>query len=197
MRHFYHTVRPRSGECGSTMIEAVICMLIICLILFGLLQVFYVTAAQMVTDYSAFRAARSETVGFKEEIVEREGKLKAIAASGRMRFPIDMTSESSSDSYPYSTAVGQFYWERLAIIDYMEMRRTLKYEYWNPAYNVNENHSTSYTVTSSSQGDTFTAYAKFLDYPWIMPMRGAFVTEGKLNIEGKSELSRQSAMYLE
>ena len=196
MRYSISVVRPRSGERGSTMIEAVICMLVICLILFGLLQVFYVTAAQMITDYSAFRAARSETVGFNEEIVEREGKLKAIAASGRMRFPIDMTSESTG-SYPFSSAIGQFYWERLAIIDYMKMRRTLKYEYWHPEYNVNKNHSTSYTVTSVSQGDTFTAYAKFLDYPWIMPMRGAFVTEGKLNIEGKSELSRQSTMYLE
>ena len=128
---------------GAAIVESLLAMFVIFLVLFGLLQVFYVTAAQMVTDYSAFRAARSETVGFKEEIVEREGKLKAIAASGRMRFPIDMTSESSSDSYPYSTAVGQFYWERLAITDYMEMRRTLKYEYWNPAYNVNEKHSTS------------------------------------------------------
>ncbi len=196
MRHSHHMLRSRSGERGSTMIEAVICMLIICLILFGLLQIFYITAAQMITDYSAFRAARSETVGFKEEIVEREGRLKAIAASGRMRFPIDMTS-ASNDSYPYSSAVEQFYWERLAIIDYMEMRRTLKYEYWSPDYNVNENYSTSYTVTSSPQGDTFTAYATFLDYPWIMPMRRAFVTDGSLNIEGKAELSRQSTMYLE
>ncbi len=196
MRYSISVVRPRSGERGSTMIEAVICMLVICLILFGLLQVFYVTAAQMITDYSAFRAARSETVGFNEEIVEREGKLKAIAASGRMRFPVDMAA-GSADSYPYSSAVGQFYWERLAITDYMEMRRTLKYEYWNPADNLNENYSTSYTVNSASQGDTFTASATFHDYPWIMPMRGAFVTEGKLNIEGKSELSRQSAMYLE
>lgn len=196
MRYSINKVRPRSGERGSTMIEAVICMLVICLILFGLLQIFYVTAAQMVTDYSAFRAARSETVGFNEEIVAREGRLKAIAASGRMRFPIDMTSESNND-YPYSTAVGQFYYERLAIIDYMEMTRTLKYEYWKPEYNVNENHSTSYSVTSSSQGDTFTAYAKFLDYPWIMPMRGAFVTDGKLDIEGQSKLSKQSTTYLE
>ena len=196
MRHSHHMVRPRSGECGSEMIEAVICMLLICLILFGLLQVFYSAAAQMVTDYSAFRAARSETVGFREDLVEREGKLKAIAASGRMRFPIDMTSESTG-SYPFSSAIGQFYWERLAIIDYMEMRRTLKYEYWHPEYNVNENHSTSYTVTSASQGDTFTAYAKFLDYPWIMPMRRAFVSDEKLNIEGKAELSKQSTMYLE
>ena len=56
MRHSHHMVRPRSSECGSAMIEAVICMLLICLILFGLLQVFYSAAAQMVTDYSAFRA---------------------------------------------------------------------------------------------------------------------------------------------
>ena len=84
MRHSHHMLRSRSGERGSTMIEAVICMLIICLILFGLLQIFYITAAQMITDYSAFRAARSETVGFNEEIVEREGRLKAIAASGRI-----------------------------------------------------------------------------------------------------------------
>ena len=70
--------RPSLNSRGSTIIEAVISMLLICLILFGLLQFFYYAAAQMVTDYAAFRAARSETVGFDDIRVSMEGRLKAL-----------------------------------------------------------------------------------------------------------------------
>lgn len=186
-------LRLRSG--GSAIIEAVIGMLLICMILFGLLQIFYYSAAQMVADYAAFRAARSETVGFNDEKVSIEGKLKAISASGRMRFPFDMTKGTANENA--TSAVGQFYYERLAIIDYMENRRRLAYEYWNTNYNTSKTHETYLTVKSTSQGNTFTENAVFTDYPWIMPFRKAFVTDGQIDIEGTAKMSRHSVQYLE
>ena len=110
----------RHGERASSIVEAMLCMFLILLLTFGLLQFFYYSVAQMVTDYAAFRAARSVAVGFKEVIAEREAKLKAIAASGKMRFPLDTKSDAE---LPFATAIGQFWYERLAIIDYMEMTR--------------------------------------------------------------------------
>ena len=181
---------------GSTIIEAVISMLLICLILFGLLQFFYYAAAQMVTDYAAFRAARSESVGFKDTLVTMEGRMKAISASGRMRVPYDMTQDEVANQSNTST-IGQYYYERLAIIDYMENRRPLAYEYWAPQYNTSQNHETTLTIKSSNMGNSFTEKAVFTDYPWIMPFRKAFVTDGKIDIKGESKMSRHSAQYLE
>lgn len=208
---------------GSAIIEAVISMLLICLILFGLLQFFYYAAAQMVTDYAAFRAARSESVGFKDSLVTMEGRLKAIAASGKMRIPLDMTDYSNETATSFSSVVEQFRYERLAVIDYMENIRPLAYQYWAPEYNTSPNqksdeddkehktfwdyqtywsensqtHRTELSIKSSNMGNSFTEKAVFTDYPWIMPFRKAFVTDGKIDIKGESKMSRHSAQYLE
>ena len=187
--------RPSLNSRGSTIIEAVISMLLICLILFGLLQFFYYAAAQMVTDYAAFRAARSETVGFDDTRVAMEGRMKAIAASGKMRVPFDMTQDVANESN--TSVIGQYHFERLAIIDYMENRRPLAYEYWAPQYNTSKVHETGLSVKSSSMGNSFTEKMVFTDYPWIMPFRKAFVTEEKIDIKGESKMSRHSAQYLE
>lgn len=180
---------------GSAIVESVISMLLICLILFGLLQFFYYSAAQMISDYAAFRAARSETVGFDDVRVAMEGRLKAISASGKMRIPFDMTKDTANQSS--TSAVGQYYYERLAVIDYMENKRPLAYEYWAPEYNTSKYHETGLSIRSSNMGNSFTEKAVFTDYPWVMPFRKAFVTDGKIDISGESKMSRHSIQYLE
>ena len=195
MKHHVHRKRFPFFLRGSAIIEAVISMLLICMILFGLLQFFYYAAAQMVTDYAAFRAARSEAVGFDDIRVSMEGHLKAISASGRMRRPFDMTQDVANQSN--TSAIGQFRFERLAIIDYMENRRPLAYEYWAHQFNTSKVHETALSIKSSSMGNSLKEEAVFTDYPWIMPFRKAFVTDGKIDIKGESKMSRHSAQYLE
>lgn len=206
MKHHVHRKRFPFFLRGSAIVEAVISMLLICMILFGLLQFFYYAAAQMVTDYAAFRAARSESVGFKDALVTMEGRLKAISASGRMRKPLDLTYDEDEDgneikpNYSFSSVIDQFRFERLAIIDFMENKRPLEYEYWEPKekdMNDDTKFQTRLTIKSSSMGNSFTEKTVFTDYPWIMPFRKAFVTDGKIDIKGESKMSRHSAQYLE
>lgn len=223
MKHYVHRKRFPFILRGSAIIEAVISMLLICMILFGLLQFFYYAVAQMVTDYAAFRAARSETVGFDDIRVGMEGRMKVIAASGKMRVPLDMTDYLNEAAVSFASAVDQFRYERLAIIDYMENKRPLAYQYWAPEYNVSanqksdeddkeqktfwdyqtywdensRNHKTGFSIKSSSMGNSFTEKAVFTDYPWVMPFRKAFITDGKIDIKGESKMSRHSAQYLE
>jgi hypothetical protein len=52
-----------------------ISLMLLCLILFGLLQIVYLSVAQMFTQYSAYKAARAYTVGFADHIVELVGIL--------------------------------------------------------------------------------------------------------------------------
>lgn len=188
----------RHGERASSIVEAILCMFLILLLTFGLLQFFYYSVAQMVTDYAAFRAARSVAVGFKEVIAEREAKLKAIAASGKMRFPLDTKSDAE---LPFATAIGQFWYERLAIIDYMEMTRDLRYDYWTAEEKKNDSDdnsaSTSFELKTKEVGSSLATTATFYDYPWIMPFRGAFLNTGKLDISAEAELANHAAAFTE
>ena len=198
-------IRPRirKGERASSIVEAMLCMLLLLLLTFGLLQFFYYSVAQMVTDYAAFRAARSATVGFREDAYQREARLKVIPAAGQMRSPVDLINADAS-SLPFKTAIEQFYYERLLIMDYMRGHQGgLRYQYWWPgdgsSDELSEKYKTSFSTELTNQGDTFTARSTFSDYPWIMPFRGAFQTqtEGKLNISSEAAMSRQSSAYLE
>ena len=194
--------RIRYGERASSIVEAMLCMLLLLLLTFGLLQFFYYAVAQMVTDYAAFRAARSATVGFREDDYQREARLKVIPAAGQMRSPVDLVNGDAS-SLPFKTAIEQFYYERLLILDYMRGHQGgLRYQYWwstDASDELSTRYKTSFSTELSNQGDSFTAHSTFTDYPWIMPFRGAFQpeTKGRLDITGEAKMSRQSAAYLE
>lgn len=197
-------MRPhiRSGERASSIVEAMLCMFLLLLLTFGLLQFFYYSVAQMVTDYAAFRAARSATVGFREDAYQREARLKVIPAAGQMRNPVDLINGDPA-SFPFKTAIEQFYYEKLVILDYLRLHQDgLRYQYWWSTEgddDLSKEYKTSFGTELTQQGDTFTARSYFNDYPWIMPFRGAFrsQTDGKLNISGEAKMSKQSTAYLE
>ncbi len=201
-------MRPqiRKGERASAIVEAVICMLLLLLVTFGLLQIFYYSAAQMITDYAAFRAARSAMVGFNESQFKREAKLKAIPASGHMRKPIDTLKVGANDFF--STPISQFYYEKIVIRDYLsEDYPKISYQYWNKnedpdndeQKDPSKGYETFFETEVSEQGDAFTAKSTFYDYPWAIPFREAFLprTGGKINIQSEVKMSRHSTVYLE
>jgi hypothetical protein len=112
------------NESGQAIVETMLTMIIICLLLFGLLQVFQIAVADMVTSYSAFTAGRSYAVGFSadgggapwyRQLVYKAARVAAIGASGKRIFP-------SNDDLGDEQAVIQRY---LSDTD-----QWLEYEYW-------------------------------------------------------------------
>ncbi len=75
----------RKNEEGQAIIESLIALILVCLVFFGLMQVFYLSVANMTTEYASFCAARSKTVGFRDELVRRATKVALIPASGRLK----------------------------------------------------------------------------------------------------------------
>ena len=73
----------RKGEHGSAILESFLSMILLGMILFGILQLFQLVLADMVTDYAAFRGARSAAVGFRDEYAIRE----ALSNPHRSRAP--------------------------------------------------------------------------------------------------------------
>lgn len=113
--------RAHRARGGQGMVENLLAMLMLCLILVGLLQVFHLAVAQLLTRYSSFCGARSYAVGFADYLTRRSVMVGAIGGSGKLVWP---------DNQEYGSPVEQYYAERLLIPEYIQGIRWLEYEYW-------------------------------------------------------------------
>ena len=83
----FRAIQKCHGERGSAILESFLSMILLGMILFGILQLFQLAVADMVTDYAAFRGARSAAVGFRDEYAIREALIKSAPVSGPMVAP--------------------------------------------------------------------------------------------------------------
>jgi len=122
----------RKGEHGAAILETFLAMVLLGMILFGILQIFQLALADLVTDYAAFRGARSAAVGFKEQYVRREVFVKAAPVAGHLLEP-------DQQGYPDWNRTET---EKALLEDYMNARpRRIEYAYWNKG---DVNYHTSY-----------------------------------------------------
>lgn len=158
----------KGKESGQAIVETTLTMIIICLLLFGLLQIFQIAVADMVTKYTAFYGARSYAVGFScdesgpwwRRLVYKASRVRAIPASGKRIIPEGFDNEHS------------VIWRYLT-----ENEQWLEYEYWwgeneydytfyregveppTTSFSINVNEPLTYTVEMD---------ARFSDYPFPM-----------------------------
>lgn len=203
--------RKRRSERGSAIVESVFTLLVLCLILFGLLQIFQLASAQMISDYASFRVARSAAVGFNDYFSSREGKVKAIGASGAMLYP-----EQSSF---FSSQVHQFAYERIAIEDFMDGTRWLEYERWGghsskhndyrcPLYGKDigaagegsckcrTDSSSRLSISTNNATSEIRSNLIFHHFPLNMPMRDFFSASATFDLKASSEMANYSMDYL-
>lgn len=69
------------------MIESIIVLMLMCVVFFGVFQLFYAAAARDILDHAAARAARARTVGFNRWMVQKAVRVAAIPVSGKMTMP--------------------------------------------------------------------------------------------------------------
>jgi hypothetical protein len=177
-------------------------MIVLCILLFGLLQVFQIAVANLLTSYSAFTANRSYVVGFSNEsgpwyreLVHKSARVAAIGASGKRIFPSGDEGE---------VAVIKRYLE--------DTDQWLEYEYWwgeneyddmfyrsdvdPPSTNIGYNTNTN-SATGIAQ---MTVY--FNDYPFAImdlmdPDRVWFDTvENSRRIEQSASLYDHAADFM-
>lgn len=201
------TTGPDSSGCkrthlqrGSSIVEGVIAILLICMILFGLLQVFLLYTAQEFTDYSAFRTARSISVGFNDTLARVEARTRAIPVSGRVLTPSDLKASSYSDfftssSYKQGDGVYEYYYRmRRAIRNYMEGYRYMECEYW---MGEQDPYYTKLEAGLKRKNEEVSAKVEFEKYPLRLPFARAFVPESVQDISATVELKNHSKLYLE
>lgn len=72
---------------GSAIVESCLVMAVLCLILFGILQVSYLVAARNVINYSAVATARAAAVGMNDFMLHKVSHYAAIPAAGPIYTP--------------------------------------------------------------------------------------------------------------
>jgi hypothetical protein len=106
---------------GSTIVESMVCMLLLCLVLFSLLQVFNWSLAKIICQFSSFYAAKGRGLGYAYYPIESACRARAIPVSGKDT----LNTEPSPSTYGYRDIMQE------KIRSYMGTPSTLNYEYWS------------------------------------------------------------------
>jgi len=185
---------------GQTVLESMLCSIILIIMLVGLLQIFHLTVAKLLTDYSAFRTARSYCVGFRDYLQERSARVGAIGASGKIISP---------DNDAFTDPMAQFAAEELMIPEYISGTRWLEYEYWqgenqyDPAYydsatpprtSLSDNHSLN-AQGSVVMNVTFSNYP-FPFFDLFDKNRVIFEVDESTDVVGSSRMTNHASSYL-
>lgn len=193
----------RNGARGQSALESLLCMIVLCLVLFGLLQIFNLAVAKFLTYYSAYRTSRSYSVGFADYLLDRSAQVAAIGASGKIVEP---------NNRGYTGLVQQFGAESFMIPEYINGTSWLEYEFWggensyDPDYynpNVRPPQTYLYQSSAMSLGGAVDTDVGFNDYPFTLfdlmdKDRIWFGSVGNATqIDGEATFVNHSADYLE
>jgi hypothetical protein len=86
-------VKRFGSKKGSAMVESCLVMALLCLILFGILQVSYLVASRNVINYSAVATARAASVGLNDFMLHKVSHYTAIPAAGPVETPLGFSGE--------------------------------------------------------------------------------------------------------
>ena len=117
-------MRKKRAERGATILESLICILFLCLIFFGLMQIFQWSMAQMLTEYSSFYTTKAYSLGYSRSIIERASRVAITGASGRDMSAVPTVAPFTQSNL--STAAEEY-------MSYGQYgSRSINFEYWEP-----------------------------------------------------------------
>ena len=76
-------MRKKKTERGATILESLISIMLLCLIFFGLMQIFQWSVAQMLAEYSSFYAAKTYSQGYASNLVKHYSQGAIAGTSGK------------------------------------------------------------------------------------------------------------------
>ena len=195
----------RKGEHGSAILESFLSMILLGMILFGILQLFQLVLTDMITDYVAFRGARSAAVGFDDTLAIREALVKAAPVSGNLILP----EPENYTGWSVDT-------EKTFLQEYMRGDIKMEYANWIGEDRFHTNYhcpdygkpiiggcsicscNTNHYVSASARGfDTMRFHFEFVNYPLNIPLHDWLTGRDSINITGDAELTNHSSAFLD
>lgn len=117
-------MRKKNSERGATILESLMCILLLCLIFFGLMQIFQWSMAKMLSQYSSFYAAKAYSLGYSRSIVERASRIAITGASGEDISAVPTVAPFSQQNLSDAAEEYMFYGKYGP--------HAINYEYWEP-----------------------------------------------------------------
>lgn len=200
---FSGRTRNRSGQ---ALIESCLVLVLLCLILFGALQVSRLFAAREILDYAAARGARAQTVGFNRFMVFKTIRVGAIPNAGPLTSPDYVGPLSSAGDSDWSVSGGGARWSYalsaqpvspqqaiesariplyLGGTRYGELPAILDYERWN-------------SIAHRTGGDDGQRVRVRVnqDFPLAFPFHRTFYAADTVPLEGRCDLENHASFYL-
>lgn len=197
--------RPTASRRGSVMIESPVILLLLCIIVFGSLQVAHLFAARDIMDHAAFSVARARAVGFNSFMIRKVGRVAMIPNAGRMTAPEIEREPGAAQSIARASA-GEA-WDRAlrsrptspqAAVEaariplYLlaghagDLPATLDYEDWD-----------------ATQGRAQAGVAGLIrgrtqqEYPLRFPFHRVFYAADEVSLSGEARLADHARLYLQ
>jgi hypothetical protein len=168
--------RPR----GQSIVEAVICLMVLLLIFFTLTQIAYLYNGQFVANHAAFVSARSHIVGFHPDVVQRAKEIGVIPLAGHVTDPVSLAELPIRELGAIEpTLIGEF----VKYPGYL-----MRYEHWPKA-------TLSLPMFETELIHNYRVEVN--DYPVEMPMKEAFMNSGGVDFEGTAKMLNHAAYYLD
>ncbi len=199
-------LKRKSSRSGQALIESLGVIILLCFILFGVIQYVMMLTATEVVQYTADASARARAVGFNRFMVYKVNRVASIPNAGLMRTPhrtnigdggawseytagesfnaaIGSSPRSSQyhdiEQYNIPLFLGAEHWGR--------MWGVLDYEDWDTVSGPLYTGTTGYTV-----GVVVTQ-----EFPLRMPFVGAFSRDDHIRIRKEARLADHADLYLE
>ena len=181
-------------------------MMLLCLILFGMVQLVLMYTAREINQYAADASVRARAVGFNRFMVFKVNRVASIANAGQMRSPgripfgdADAWSEfNAGESFyasiranPRSRQFAEI--EQFAIPLYLgaqnhaQLPGILDYEDWSEI---------GYPVYTGTPGYTVGVQVNH-NYPLRMPFYRAFSSRDHIRLRSEARLADHADLYLE
>ncbi len=186
----------RRRQRGESIVEGMLSMLLLCLILFGLLQIFQMTVAQMFSQYAAFKTVWAAGLGYSDEYLRRVALTSMAGASGRMTNPGENYGSMLNLSRREIEIIpGSVVTEGLGLLPgFRAGQHWVDYQYWH----TDQNSTGTYCMTSSpDRGSNMVSFtAGFAKYPLNMPMRRAFIGDDTVDITSTASMRDSSSIFI-
>jgi len=177
-----------SNECGQSLVESALVIVMFSLIFFGMLQVVLKLHGEWVQQWAAYAGARSRVVGFNDAIVQKAWFIANIMNSGEMLAPQTGLSAVSQVGVE-STAIPIFIQTEGTVY---ELAPQLNYEAWD--------NRDLYSLGPATPFEQYTAQGKQnyqLTIAQLIPMLGSSFGQTNLMLQSQVTLENHAPFYLE
>ena len=181
--HCWKRVRNRASRSGQSLIESCIVMIMITFLLFGVLQISQMFAAQEVLNYAATKAARAKTVGFNDFMVHKVVRVATIPNAGQMITPDTQFSGPLEQSAVEMARVPLY----LGAMRWGELDPILNYSNW-PSIRVDSGMSGDGPMIEMRVNQVYTL---------TDPFHASYYASDDVNMRGRAELMNHANLYLD